>query len=52
MTLDASRNYQRITECLALLDRTITEEEQREAAKALGLESWLPEPKQESLGGV
>lgn len=43
---EAARNYARIIECLALLDRHFAEPEQREAAKGLGLEHLLPEPEQ------
>jgi hypothetical protein len=35
-----------IAEALALLDRHIPEDEQREAARSLGLEHWLPDPQE------
>ncbi len=40
------RNYAACLEALRLLHRPITEQERLEAAKALGLESWLAEPVQ------
>ena len=46
---EAARNYAQILGCLALLDRHIPDDEKREAAKALGLWSWLPEPQQERI---
>jgi hypothetical protein len=46
---DLQRNYAACLEALRLLHRPITDAEQLEAAKALGLESWLAEPVQPSL---
>lgn len=43
---EAERNYKQIAGCLALLDRHHASSEQREVAKALGLEDWLPEQEQ------
>lgn len=38
---------QRIRMALAQLDRTPTEGERKEAAQALGVAHWLPEPQDE-----
>ena len=49
---DAAKQYAHVCAVLALLYRdphNIPRNEQREAAKALGLESWLPEPVQQAL---
>jgi hypothetical protein len=38
-------------QAIALCDQQFTEQEIRDAARGLGIESWLPEPQQMELMG-
>jgi hypothetical protein len=43
------RNYKAAGQAIALCDQQFTEQEIRDAARGLGIESWLPEPEQMDL---
>lgn len=43
------KGLQALLTASALLYRDITPQERREAARALGIEDWLPEPTQEEM---
>ena len=45
------RNYKAAGQAIALCDQQFTEQEIRDAARGLGIESWLAEPQQMELMG-